>query len=75
MKCTSVNVYDFFIGCRSSCIVYFIFYYYYLFIVGLYMTFIYGTAQEMTGNRMRERGNDTQQRAPGRDSNPGPLQR
>ena len=29
----------------------------------------------MTGNRLRERGSDTQQRAPGQDSKPGPLQR
>ena len=31
------------------------------------------TATEMTGNRMRERGSDTQQRASGRGSNPGLL--
>ena len=29
---------------------------------------------DMTGSRLRERGNDKQQRAPGRDSNPGLLQ-
>ena len=37
--------------------------------------FIDSSAEEMTENRMRERGSDRQQRAPGRDSNPGPLQR
>ena len=41
--------------------------YYYVYIVGLYMTFIYGTAEDMTGNRMRERGSDMQQSAPGQD--------
>ena len=37
--------------------------------------FIDRIAGEVAGNRMRERGRDTQQRAPGWKSNPGPLQR
>ena len=41
---------------------------------GRFYGFIDRTASEMTGNRWPSR-NDTQQRAPGRDSNPGPLQR
>ena len=36
--------------------------------------FIDSTAEAMTGNRVRGRGSDTQQRDPGRESNPGPLQ-
>ena len=36
--------------------------------------FIDRTTLEMTGNRMRERGTHLQQRVPGWDSNPGPLQ-
>ena len=35
--------------------------------------FIVSTAEEMTGNRTRERGSDMWQEAPDRDSNPGPL--
>ena len=37
--------------------------------------FIDRTAEGTTVNRMRERGSDTRQRAPGWDSNPGLLQR
>ena len=35
--------------------------------------FIDRTDEEMTGNRLRERGSDRHQGAPGRDLNPGPL--
>lgn len=35
--------------------------------------FIHRTAQDMSGNRMRQRGSDMQRRDPGRDSNLGPL--
>ena len=48
-------------------------YYYYLFFLAFY-GFIDSTAEDMTGNRERERGSDTQQRDPGRESNPGLLQ-
>ena len=44
------------------------------FFVPLYC-FLDTIAEEMTGNRMREGGSHRQQRAPGQDSNPGPLQR
>ena len=36
--------------------------------------FIDSSAEEVTGNRMREMGSETQQRAPGWESTPGPLQ-
>ena len=35
--------------------------------------FIDRTVEDMTENRDRERGSDTQQRDPDRESNPGPL--
>ena len=37
--------------------------------------FIDRPAEEVTGHKMRERGSHTQQRAPGREVNPGSLQR
>ena len=37
--------------------------------------FIDSTVEEVTGNGVRERGSDTQQRDPGWETNPGPLQR
>ena len=42
---------------------------------GLYLAFIRRTAEEMTGNRVRERGGHMQQRVAGQHSNPGLLQR
>ena len=42
--------------------------------LGFFYGFIDRTAEDMTGNRERERGSDTQQRDQGWKSNPGPLQ-
>ena len=36
------------------------------------MKYFFLSAEEVTGKGMRERGSDTQQRDPGRESNPGP---
>ena len=36
--------------------------------------FVDSSAEDVTGNRIRERGSNTQQRAPGWESNPAPLQ-
>ena len=41
---------------------------------GAFYGFIDRTAEDMTGNKEREGGSDTQQRDPCRKSNPGPLQ-
>ena len=38
------------------------------------MALLTGKLEDMTEKRGRERGSDTQQRDPGRKSNPGPLQ-
>ena len=46
-----------------------------LYIFWPFYGFIDRTAEDMTGNRDRERGSDTQQRDPGWELNPGPLQR
>ena len=44
--------------------------YVYIYFFVLVFGFIDRTAEVMTGNRLRERGSDMQQRAPSRDSNP-----
>ena len=57
--------------------------YFYLHISGKIFNYFFGplygfidrTAEDTTGNRIRERGSDPQQRAPGQDSNLGLLQR
>ena len=39
-----------------------------------FMALLTGKLEDMTGKRGRERGSDMQQRDPGWESNPGPLQ-
>ena len=47
----------------------------YMYFFGAFLSIIQRTAEATTGIRVRERGSDTQQRASGWNSNPGPLQR
>ena len=58
--------------------VFFFFFFFFLYIYFFFLAFFYGfidrAAEDRTGNRERERGSDTQQRDPGREPNPGPLQ-
>ena len=49
--------------------------FFFLVIFVLFMALFDSIDEEMTGNGMRERGSDTQQRDPVRESNTGPLQR
>ena len=47
----------------------FLIFIFYIFLLAFWLFFIDRTAEDMTSNRLRERGSDTQQRALGRDSN------
>ena len=50
------------------------YYYLLLYFFLSFCGFIDRTVEDTTLNRERERGSDMQQRDPGRESNPGPLQ-